>query len=88
MVKSRLGQSLRRLERSLANSRQSEQRADIVLAQWRERWWEHRDRIGQRLELIESQLAQLTGETSHNPPKLSIVGVVSEYDDEALPATS
>jgi hypothetical protein len=86
MVKSRLGQSLLRLECSLANSRQNEQRADIVLAQWRERWSEHRDRIGQRLELIESQLAQLTGETSHAPPKLSIVGVV--YDDEAIRATS
>jgi hypothetical protein len=88
MVKSRLGQSLLRLERSLAKSRQSEQRADIVLAQWRERWLEHRDRIAQRLELIESQFEQLTGEGSNNPPKLSVVGVVSEYDDEAIRATS
>jgi len=78
MVKSRLGQSLLRLECSLSESRQGEQQAEIVLAQWRERWLEHRDRITRRLELIESQLVELTGESDNNRPKLSVVGAMAD----------
>ena len=78
MVKSRLGQSLLRLECSLAECRQAEQRADIVLDQWRERWFKNRDRIAHRLELIETQLDQLTGETDSNRPQLSVVGVMAD----------
>jgi hypothetical protein len=78
MVKSRVGQSLLRLESSLAECKQAEQRADIVLDQWRERWLKNRDRIAHRLELIESQLDQLTGEDHPKRPQLSVVGVVAD----------
>lgn len=74
MVKSRLGQSLLQLEKNLTAVRQEQQRAEAALTEWRERWLDNRDRISQRLELIETQLDQLAGEPAPQSPQFSIVG--------------
>jgi len=76
MVKSRLGQALLQLEKNLAAVKREQQQAEVALTAWRGRWQNNRDRIAQRLELIETQLDQLTDEPAIDTPRLSVVGAI------------
>lgn len=71
--RSRVGESLRRLQQNLEQTRQVETVADEQFRVWQERWSARREQIAQRLEMIDSQLEQLS---RHNPqrPQLSLVG--------------
>ena len=80
MIKSRLGQSLLRLQHGLARHRQQQQ-ADSAFVQWRNKWMGHRDQIAQRLALIESKLDDLSGEAKKSIPQLTLVG--ASADEEA-----
>ena len=81
MIKSRLGQSLLRLQHSLTSHRRQQQQADSAIVQWRNKWMGHRDQIAQRLALIESKLDEFSGEAKKSSPQLTLVGGLA--DEEA-----
>ena len=76
-VKSRLGQSLLRLYRSLPQNRDHQDHVDSVFALWQSRWTEHRDQIAHRLSLIEAQLEKLDTQ-AESPLRLALIGVPSD----------
>ena len=71
--KSRLGESLLRLQHSLDQTRSSERTADDQFQCWQERWSERREQISRRLELIDRQLEALV-QSYQRRPQLSVVG--------------
>lgn len=71
--KSRLGESLLRLQRHLTESRRTHDAAENEFLSWQERWADRRDQIAHRLELIDSQLEQLAQENAPQP-QLMLVG--------------
>lgn len=71
--KSRLGESLLRLQRHLTESRRTHDAAEHEFLSWQERWADRRDQIAYRLELIDSQLEQLVQENAPQP-QLMLVG--------------
>jgi L-lactate utilization protein LutB len=76
--RSRLGESLIRLQRHLVESRRSHDAAEDDFLSWQERWAHRRDQIAHRLELIDSQLEQLVQDNTRFP-QLTLVG--SGVDD-------
>jgi hypothetical protein len=77
--KSRLGQSLLRLHKTLEQGRIAEEGVESLLSSWQKKWSARRDEIANRLELIEQQLDEM-GRPSPAGPRLSIVGVPSDSD--------
>jgi uncharacterized protein YukE len=57
--KSRLGESLLRLNQNLEQSRTTERIAEDQFHDWQERWSERKEQISRRLELIDRQLENL-----------------------------
>ncbi len=76
--KSRLGESLLRLQHSLEQTRSSERTAEDQFQNWQERWMERREQISRRLELIDRQLEALVQSYQHRP-HLSVVA--HSHDD-------
>lgn len=76
--KSRLGESLLRLQHSLEQTRSSERTAEDQFQNWQERWMERREQISRRLELIDRQLEALVQSYRHRP-HLSVVA--HSHDD-------
>jgi len=70
--KSRLGESLLRLQQNLGQTRTSERIAEDQFQNWQERWSERREQISRRLELIDRQLEALVQSYQHRP-QLSVV---------------
>ena len=70
--KSRLGESLLRLQQNLTQSRTAEKSAEDLFHQWQERWSDRREQISRRLELIDRQLESLAHSHQHRP-QLSVV---------------
>lgn len=75
--RSRLGESLLRLQRHLVESRQTHDAAEDEFLSWQERWAHRRDQIAHRLELIDSQLEKLVQENAPHP-QLTLVGSASD----------
>jgi hypothetical protein len=72
--RSRLGESLRRLQRNVEQTLTTAAIAEKQFDEWRARWYERREQISQRLELLDRQLQRLIqGEVSR--PQLSLVAV-------------
>lgn len=80
MIKSRLGQSLLRLQQSLTRHRRQQQQADSAFVQWQNKWIGRRDQIAERLELIESKLGDLSGESKISVPQLTLVGGLADEE--------
>lgn len=72
-TKSRLTDTLLRLQQNLNDMRGSEASAEIQFEAWQERWSDHRDQISRRLELIDVQLEALV-QSRQTRPQLSLVG--------------
>jgi len=72
-ARSRVGESLRRLQQHLEAARRSEDQVEKQFEAWQEKWSSRRDQIAQRLALIDSQLEQLV-QTNPPKPQLSLVG--------------
>lgn len=75
--RSRLGESLLRLQRHLTESRRTQNAAENDFLCWQERWAHRRDQIAHRLELIDSQLEQLVQENAPLP-QLMLVGASAD----------
>ena len=71
--RSRVGESLRRLQQNIEQTRQTCGKADEQFAAWHDKWSDRRDQITQRLEMIDAQLEQLSRHNRHKP-QLSLVG--------------
>ena len=70
--RSRLGESLLRLQLNLEQTRTTEVVAEEQFDEWRSRWSERREQISQRLELLDRQLETLVqGQPAR--PQLSLV---------------
>jgi uncharacterized protein YukE len=76
-IKSRLSDTLTRLQQNVNETRSSETVAEIQFDAWQQRWSEHREQIARRLELIDVQLEALV-RSRQTRPQLSVVG----HDDE------
>lgn len=72
-AKSRLSETLLRLQQPLEQSREAEIAAETQYAAWQERWSNHREQISRRLELIDLQLESLANGRQPRP-QLSVVG--------------
>ena len=72
--RSRLGESLLRLQHNLEQTRTTEVVAEEQFHEWRERWSERREQISQRLELLDRQLENLV-QSQQSRPQLSLVAV-------------
>lgn len=70
--RSRLGESLLRLQLNLEQTRTTEDAAEEQFHEWRARWSERREQISQRLELIDRQLETLV-QSQQSRPQLSLV---------------
>lgn len=81
-TRSRLGESLLRLQHNLAQSRHIGVLSEDQFQAWQERWSAHREQIASRLELIDLQLEMLVRDNDQQP-QLSVVGT-APHDDEAL----
>jgi hypothetical protein len=71
--KSRLSETLLRLQQPLELARDAQSAAESQYAAWQERWSNHREQISRRLELIDLQLETLAQGRSPRP-RLSVVG--------------
>jgi hypothetical protein len=71
--KSRLSETLLRLQNNLNETRRSEASAESQFDAWQERWSDHREQISRRLELIDVQLEALV-RSRQVRPQLSLVG--------------
>jgi hypothetical protein len=78
--KSRLGESLLRLQHNLHETHTTEQVAEDQFEEWRDRWSERREQISRRLELIDRQLEHLL-QTHQQRPQLSLVAGHSHEDE-------
>ena len=72
-AKSRLSESLLRLQQNREQTRDIEADAEQRFAEWQERWSQHQEQISRRLELIDAQLESLSGDRPSRP-QLSLVG--------------
>ena len=79
-VRSRIGQSLIRLQRNLEQTRHEEDQVESMFNTWQEKWSNRRDQIARRLELIETQLESLAGDADDSP-RLAVVGVPPDADE-------
>lgn len=70
--RSRLGESLLRLQLNVEQTRSTESLAEEQFDEWQARWSERRDQISQRLELIDRQLESLV-QSQPSRPQLSLV---------------
>lgn len=77
LVKSRLGESLLRLQHNLDQTRHNAVLAQDQFDTWQERWSHRREQIARRLELIDSQLEQLA-QSNLPRPQLAVVGTGEE----------
>ena len=80
--KSRLGESLLRLQENLDQSRTTEQVVEEQFHQWQERWSDRKEQISRRLELIDRQLDSLV-QSRQSRPQLSVVTEQPPDDDQA-----
>ncbi|MEX0702880.1 MAG: hypothetical protein WD069_12360 [Planctomycetales bacterium] len=80
-ARSRLGDSLIRLHRSLDAVRREEDRADDLFETFRRRWWKGRRRISSRLQMIEAQLDRLNAAGPSAMPRLSLIGLAADGDE-------
>ncbi len=80
--KSRIAESLLRLNQNLDQSRTNEQIAESQFHQWQERWSSRKEQISRRLELIDRQLESLV-KMHQLRPQLSLVAAPT-HDDEPL----
>ena len=71
-TRSRVGESLRRLQQNLEQTRKVESEAEQHFTAWQEKWSNRRDQIAQRLTLIDTQLEQLARD-NRQKPQLSLV---------------
>jgi septation ring formation regulator EzrA len=76
-MKSRIGRSLLKLHRSLERNRRRDEHVETLFEGWQKKWVDHRSRISQRLELIETQLDELADPIPAEP-RLALVGVLAE----------
>ncbi|MGH7200018.1 MAG: hypothetical protein ACREJB_05400 [Planctomycetaceae bacterium] len=72
VTRSRLGQALLRLEQSLLETREQEQRMESLLSVWEQSWSARREQMTRQLEIIETQLNDLSGD-DEIAPQLSLV---------------
>ena len=73
-IRSRLGETLLRLQRTLERSRQSEQDTERQFHLWRSNWSTKKEQIAKRLALIDAELERLVPERACGGPHLSIIG--------------
>lgn len=76
-VRSRVGASLRRLHRTLQQTREVEHGVTNQFAQWQEKWSSRKEQIAQRLEIIDRQLEHLVQDHLRRP-QLSVLNTVEE----------
>jgi septation ring formation regulator EzrA len=79
-MKSRIGKSLLKLHRSLERNRRQDEQVETLFEGWQRKWTDHRSRITQRLELIETQLDELADGAS-SEPKLAVVGALADASE-------
>ncbi len=73
LVKSRVGESLKRLQQQEGQPVEPPQHAHLdQFESWQKKWAGRRDQIAQRLTLIDSQLEQFS-EYNRQKPQLSLV---------------
>lgn len=82
-ARSRLGDSLVRLHRSLQAARCAHDRADDLFETFRRRWWKARRRLASRLEMIDSQLERLSPPRSSGP-RLSLIAAAEGEEATSL----
>lgn len=70
--RSRVGESLRRLQQTIEQTRQTSHQADEQFAAWHAKWTDRSDQIAQRLEMIDAQLEQVARQNQPRP-QLSLV---------------
>lgn len=71
--KSRLTETLRRLQQNLDELRHTDDSAEGQFDAWQERWSNHREQIARRLEMIDLQLEALVRDRDARP-QLTLVG--------------
>src|SRR5438067_1091539 len=85
--KSRLGESLLRLNQNLEQTRTTERIAEDQFHDWQERWSDRKEQISRRLELIDRQLENLVqmhqlDNRLQRRPQLSVVTAQGHDDEE------
>jgi hypothetical protein len=89
-TKSRLSDSLLRLNQNLEQSRTTEQSAEYQFRQWQERWSSRKEQISLRLEMIDKQLESLVNRHPVNRPplrpQLSLVAAPAHDEEPAAVA--
>ena len=78
-TKSKLGESLLRLQQNLNQTRTTAKAAEGEFQQWQERWSDRREQISRRLELIDRQLESLLKDQEPRP-QLSVVAAHPHED--------
>jgi uncharacterized protein YukE len=71
--KSRLTETLHRLQEQVEQMRDSERITAQLFETWQTRWSDRREQVSRRLELIDMQLEALV-RSQQNRPQLSVVG--------------
>jgi hypothetical protein len=83
--RSRLGNSLLRLQQNLEESRQTTTLTDEQFQAWQDRWYDRREQIARRLELIDRQLDSLVERDRAERPQLSVVSEGQPESQQADP---
>ena len=78
--RSRLGDSLLRLQQTFSRTRQTDIVAEDRFEEWQERWAHRREQIARRLEIIDRQLEALVRDGTDRP-QLSVVAELPADDD-------
>lgn len=81
-ARSQLGQTLIRLHAAVEQNRRHEHHIDGVFTDWQQSWSNRREQIARRLASIESQLEQLAADAPDSRPRLSVVGLPPEYEED------
>jgi L-lactate utilization protein LutB len=80
---SRLGTSLRRLQQAIQSRPKPTAVNHVSLKSWREQWSAQRDRIAQRLEMIDSQLEECA-RASRPRPQLAVLSDTGSNESPQL----
>lgn len=86
-MKSRLSESLLRLQQNLEQTRESESQTEGQFQAWQDRWAERREQIARRLELIDMQFESLVSRRVSRP-NLSLIGAGEGTPAGHAPATA
>jgi peptidoglycan hydrolase CwlO-like protein len=72
------GESLVRIHHEVERIREDEARRETRFTEWQQQWSKRKQEIARRLEMIEEQMEQMSGETRSPQPRLAIFGAPAD----------